>query len=85
MLSRPLSCTFLPSKPPRKHESHARSHAFAGLGPNEVSEPSRESMAPSTQENVCVDAAAPARISAKLRKRGKMLPPRLGESERLRQ
>jgi|GEM_PF-1606659 hypothetical protein len=54
MLSRPLFRTVLPLKPPRKHETHARTHAFAGLGPDEVSGPARESMAPSTQEYVCV-------------------------------
>ena len=56
MLSRPHFSTVLPSNPPpRKHETLARTHAFAGLGPDVVSEPSRESMAPSTEEGAGVD------------------------------
>ena len=46
MLSRPAFPTVLSSEPPRKHESRAKSHAFAELGRDVVSEPSRESMAP---------------------------------------
>jgi hypothetical protein len=51
MLSRPLFRTVLPPKPPRKHETRARDHAFAGSGPDVVFEPARESMAPPTQES----------------------------------
>jgi hypothetical protein len=50
MLSRPDCCTFPPSKPPRKHVTHARTHAFAGCGLDEISGPARESMAPNPGE-----------------------------------
>jgi hypothetical protein len=46
MLSRPLFRTFLSSKPPPKHVTHTRIHAFARLGSEEISAPARESMAP---------------------------------------
>jgi hypothetical protein len=45
MLSRPPFHAFLPSGPPRKHVSRERSHAFAELSLDVVSEPARESMA----------------------------------------
>jgi hypothetical protein len=38
--------TILPSKPPRKHETVATTHAFAGLGADEILGLARESMAP---------------------------------------
>ena len=54
MLSRPLFHTVLLSKPPRKHVTRARTHAFAGLGLDVASEPARESVAPPTEDFVYV-------------------------------
>jgi hypothetical protein len=55
MLSRPLFRTVLSSKPPRKHETRTSTHAFAGPGRDLVSELARESMAPFTFDDTCVD------------------------------
>ncbi|HBI43916.1 MAG TPA: hypothetical protein DDY78_13855 [Planctomycetales bacterium] len=68
MLSRPPFLTVPPSKPPRKHETRARTHAFAGSGPDAVSELARESMAPPTVDGVCVDTNALAQADEAARR-----------------
>src|SRR5665213_2508948 len=49
MLSRSAFRTLPPLGPPRKHVDAVETHAFAGLGRSIVSEPARESMAPSRE------------------------------------